>query len=166
MCTPIWRNNFIKSGSRPFIFESWTKKGVHSFADIFDDDGLLSFQNMCRKFDLPGSSFFHLRLRSALRAYGVPWGVNLDNHTVIDWLLQRESRGLVSFIYSQLTGCTHSNTTYRTIWERDFPSQTEIECDVVWDNIFQSSKNPSHQLIHFKMCHRTYWISIGDSLLD
>lgn len=54
--TPIWRNYNIKSGSRPFISEQWTQKGINNFADIFNE-GLLSFENMRRYFDLPGSSF-------------------------------------------------------------------------------------------------------------
>ena len=28
--------------------------------------------------------------------------------------------------------------------------------EVVWKNVFGSSKNPNHQLIHKKICHRTY----------
>ena len=31
-----------------------------------------------------------------------------------------------------------------------------IDWDTVWENVFQSSKNPNHQLIHYKICHRTY----------
>lgn len=48
--TPLWRNRNIKCGSEPFTSEQWSKQGIRTLADIWDDNGMLSFQNIVASF--------------------------------------------------------------------------------------------------------------------
>ena len=42
-------------------------------------------------------------------------------------------------------------------WTKDLASRNEdINWETVWENIFQASKNPNHQLTYSKMCQRAY----------
>lgn len=126
--------------------------------NIFESEGLISFQEMCDRFDLPRTSFFlYLQLRTALRAYGVPWGTELPVHPVVSWVVTPSTRGLVSAIYSQLQHLTQKDLPVIKTWAKDLAVEEEdIDWERVWENIFHSSKNPNHQLIHFKMCQRAY----------
>ena len=36
-----------------------------------------------------------------------------------------------------------------------------MDWEVAWRNIFKASKNPNHQLIHFKLSHRAYWTPLS-----
>ena len=50
------------------------------------------------------------------------------------------------------TGAGSSELPSYRPWKADIPLRTEV----VWKNVFGSSKNPNHQLIHYKICHTTY----------
>ena len=66
-------------------------------------------------------------------------------------------RKTVSFIYNNLMSYITTELPGYRSWEVDIPLGTEtINWEVVWNNVFESSKNPNHQLIHYKICHRTY----------
>ena len=46
-------------------------------------------------------------------------------------------------------------------WLRDFGQKDDdISWNNVWDNIFLASKNPNHQLNHFKVCHRLHYTPV------
>ncbi len=70
---PLWRGFDFVCGSRPFVQPSWSSLGVNACGDVYDDQGLCSFQALRANFFLPASAYFvFLRLRSALKACGVP----------------------------------------------------------------------------------------------
>ncbi len=72
--TPLWHNLNFVCGNRPFVQPSWSSLGVNKCGDMYDNQGLCSFQALRAKFCLPASAYFvFLQLRSALKAYGVPW---------------------------------------------------------------------------------------------
>uniref|UniRef100_A0A9J7ZM10 Reverse transcriptase n=1 Tax=Cyprinus carpio carpio TaxID=630221 RepID=A0A9J7ZM10_CYPCA len=102
--TPLWHNNRLCTGNKPFVFKTWSDAGVHTLNDIYCDNGLKSFQDLSAEFSLPGFSFFlYLRLRSALKAYGVPWATNVLSHPLWEWLnIDTPSSGLVSKIYNSI----------------------------------------------------------------
>ncbi|XP_047443790.1 uncharacterized protein LOC125009675 [Mugil cephalus] len=75
--SPIFNNKALLIGGRPVSAPQWELRGVHFLKYILFFllfYGLLSFSNIQSAFSLPLSSFFfYLQLRSALKAYGVPW---------------------------------------------------------------------------------------------
>ncbi len=66
--TPLWPNFNFVCGNRPFVQPSWSSLGVNTCSDIYDNQGLCSFQTLRTKFCLPASAYFvFLQLRSALK---------------------------------------------------------------------------------------------------
>ena len=53
--SPIWRNKEFIACEKPFISDSWSKKDIYSFKDIYNVNGLLCFQEICLCFNVPGS---------------------------------------------------------------------------------------------------------------
>ena len=102
--SPIFNNKALLIGGRPISAPPWEQGGVHYLKDIFNNYGLLSFSDIKNAFNLPGSSsFFHLQLRSALKAYGVPWQDRLPTHPVRRrFTLQTKTKGMVSKLYQFL----------------------------------------------------------------
>lgn len=158
--TPLWNNHGLTSGKKSFQCQSWTSRGIHTLGDLYGVNGLMSFQELCQLYDIPKSSFFlYLQLRSALRAYGVPWESNIQIHPIIKKLLISPFRGFVTFSYQWLSEANYSNIQIQTKWERDLAANC-LDWDAIWENVFSASKNPNHQLIQFKFCHRAYWTPI------
>ncbi len=42
--TPLWHNLNFVCGNRPFVQPSWSSLGVNTCSDIYDNQGLCSFQ--------------------------------------------------------------------------------------------------------------------------
>lgn len=63
----IFINSGLLIGNQPILFPGWSSKGVHTLGDVFDDNGLCLFQNLCDIVNLPGIAFyFYLQLRSSM----------------------------------------------------------------------------------------------------
>ncbi len=56
--TPLWHNFNFVCGNRPFVQPSWSSLGVNTCGDIYDNQGLCSFQTLRTKFCLPASAYF------------------------------------------------------------------------------------------------------------
>ncbi len=48
--TPLWHNFNFVCGNRPFVQPSWSSLGVNTCGDIYDNQGLCSFQTLRTKF--------------------------------------------------------------------------------------------------------------------
>ncbi len=79
-------------------------------------------------------------LRSAMKAYGVPCG----------------GGGLVCLVCSVLFKLRGRSKRLQGVTDRGR----------VWQNIFTSSKNHIHRLIHYHFCHRTYWTPLNPSVIN
>lgn len=126
---------------------------------MYDRNGLLSFQKLKERYSLPGFSWFlYLQLRSAIHAHGVPWDSPLPSHPLSTWIEPWSSNaGWVSNIYNHLAKKNAQTLRVTESWNRDLEGQGfELDWDNIWSNIFISSKNPAHQLIHYKFVHKCY----------
>ncbi len=65
-------------------------------------------------------------------------------------------RGIVSIIYKSLVVRQYSNIPTEGFWERELSDNTVIDWDNVWGNCFVTSKNPAHQMIHYKLIYKAY----------
>lgn len=78
--TPIFYNHCLKIRNLPISFPQWSGK-LYALGDVCNTSGLLTFQELQQKYNLPGTSFFlYLQLRTAMRTYGVPWNTPLSAH--------------------------------------------------------------------------------------
>ncbi len=132
--------------------------GVNTCGDIYDDQGLCSFQTLRAKFCLPASAYFvFLQLRSALKAYGVPWSSSISSHPMRDWIAPSACRPSVSLIYTKIIDCITKPLSIKTIWNRELSDlNLSVDWERVWSNLSLTSKNLAHRLIHFKVIHRAY----------
>ncbi len=114
--TPLWHNFNFVCGNRPFVQPSWSSLGVNTCGDIYDNQGLCSFQTFRTKFCLPASAYFvFLQLRSALKAYGVPWSSPISSHPMRDWIAPSAGRPSVSLIYNKIIDCITKPLSIKTI---------------------------------------------------
>ncbi len=157
--TPIFNNFSLLTGNRPFSFPHWKNRGLNVLKDLYSVNGLRAFNDLQAEFDLPGSSFFfYMQLRSAMRAYSVPWGATLPTHPLRKLLASvGPTRGMVSKLYKFISG-PNKPLPVEGIWNKDLNgvNDREICWDTVWKNLSGTSKNPNHQLIHYKYVHRMY----------
>ncbi len=118
-----------------------------------------NFFSLCyHKFCLPASAYFvFLQLRSALKAYGVPWSSSISSHPMRDWIAPFAGRPSVSLIYNKIIDCITKPLSIKTIWNREL---SDLNLSVDWEracsNLSLTSKNLAHRLIHFKVIHRAY----------
>ncbi len=118
--TPLWHNFNFVCGNRPFVQPSWSSLGVNTCGDIYDNKGLCSFQTLRTKFCLPTSAYFvFLQLRSALKAYGVPWASSISSHPMRDWIAPSAGRPSVSLKYNKIIDCITKPLSIKTIWNRE-----------------------------------------------
>ncbi len=93
--------------------------GVNTCGDIYDNQGLCSFQTLRTKFCLPASAYFvFLQLRSALKAYGVPWSSSISSHPMRDWIASSAGRPSVSLIYNKIIDCITKPLSNKTFFFR------------------------------------------------
>ncbi len=156
--TPLWHNFNFVCGNRPFVQPSWSSLGVNTCGDMYDNQGLCSFQALRAKFCLPASAYFvFLQLRSALKAYGVPWSSSISSHPMRDWIAPSAGRPSVSLIYNKIIDCITKPLSIKTIWNRELSDfNLSVDWERVWSNLSLTSKNLAHRLIHFKVIHRAY----------
>ncbi len=156
--TPLWHNFNFVCGNRPFVQPSWSFLGVNTCGDIYDNQGLCSFQTLRTKFCLPASAYFvFLQLRSALKAYGIPWSSPISSHPMWDWIASSAGRPSVSLIYNKIIDCITKPLSIKTIWNRELSDfNLSVDWERVWSNLSLTSKNLAHHLIHFKVIHRAY----------
>ncbi len=131
---------------------------VNTCGDIYDNQGLCSFKTLRTKFCLPASAYFvFLQLRSALKAYGVPWSSPISSHPMWDWIAPSAGRPSVSLIYNKIIDCITKPLSIKTIWNRELSDlNLSVDGERVWSNLSLTSKNLAHHLIHFKVIHRAY----------
>ncbi len=156
--TPLWHNFNFVCRNHPFVQPSWSSLGVNTCGDIYDNQGLCSFQTLRTKFCLPASAYFvFLQLRSALKAYGVPWTFPISSHPMRDWIAPSAGRPSVSLIYNKIIDCITKSLSIKTIWNRELSDlNLSVDWERVWSNLSLTSKNLAHRLIHFKVIHRAY----------
>lgn len=98
---PLFNNFDLTTGGAPFQFPKWANKNVNILTDVWEENGMRSFDRICFLYNVPRTSFFfYLRLRLAMRIYGVPWGETLATHPLHLLLDARgQTKGLTSKIH-------------------------------------------------------------------
>ncbi len=98
-----------------------------------------------------------------MRAYGVPWGTNISCLSLHKTLtIDASTKGIVSSLHLLFLEASYKTLPILDIWYRDlYGTDTEdsidnICWDSIWANLKLGSKNPNHQLIHYKMVHMMY----------
>lgn len=156
---PLFNNNGFLSGSTPFRSSQWAECNITTLGDLYDDKGLRTFQDLRSKYNIPASTFyFYLRIRSALKALGVPFNTKLPVHSIRNVIYFNDFiPSSASSIYSFLMKNLYKPLGVIAVWSKDLGCELEDTfSDHTWETITMSSKNPNHQMIHWKLAHRVY----------
>lgn len=116
------------------------------------------FKN-CRESTQSKNPFFlYLSLRSSIAAGGLPLNTMPLPHQLADLFFELPSNiRFVSFLYGKLCLSNLKCLKSTLKWEKDLHVLgLTPDWDTLCKNIFTSSKNLPHQLIHFKFAHRVY----------
>ncbi len=114
--TPLWHNFNFVCGNRPFVQPSWSSLGVNTCGDIYDNQGLCSFQTLRTKFCLPASAYLFSSItfcsQSVMAFLGLlPFPLILCG----DWIAPSAGRPSVSLIYNKTIDCITKPLSIKTI---------------------------------------------------
>lgn len=157
--SPIFNNDKLLIGGRPICFPDWERKNIRTLSDIYGEGGLLTFQDICKKYGTPRTSFFfYLQLRSSLEDTCVPLQGPLTPHPLHKLFRSAKSTtGFVSRLYWFLLQHSYRPLALDAIWRRDVSDlKPAFDWGKVWINVHLASRNPDHQQIHYNFVHRVY----------
>ncbi len=124
--TPLWHNFNFVCGNRPFVQPSWSSLGVNTCGDIYDNQGLCSFQTLITKFCLPASAYFVF----------LQWASSISSHPMRDWIAPSAGRPSVSLIYNKTIDCITKPLFIKTIWNRELSDlNLSVDWERVWSNL-------------------------------
>uniref|UniRef100_A0A3B1ICK8 Reverse transcriptase domain-containing protein n=1 Tax=Astyanax mexicanus TaxID=7994 RepID=A0A3B1ICK8_ASTMX len=156
--SPLFRNHNLLIGNAPFVCPQWESRGVSTLGDICDENGLRSFQDISEQFNLPRSTFFrYLQLKSALWPHRTSLNCVLKPHPMLEVIYPSSQSCSASNIYTFLIRASYKQLALAAIWAKDLDLEDpEFFENSAWEVISLSSKNPDHQIIHWKFLHRFY----------
>lgn len=155
---PLFRNHKLLIGNAPFHCPQWESRGVRTLGDVCDENGLRSFQDIREQFDLPASTFFrYLQLKSALWSHRTSLNCVLKPHPVLEVVYHSSQPCSASKIYTFLIKASYKQLGLSAVWSKDLVLEDQDFFEnSAWEIISLSSKNPNHQIIHWKFLHRFY----------
>ena len=149
--TPIFKNMLLRLERNPLVFPSWSSRGIHTFSDIFNSEGLRSFEDLKNTYVIPTTSFFfYLQLRAVIQAQGVPCRNALPVHPLFKCIINiPKCEGLVSHVYKKLRESSRSPMGVPTVWNVDLKNwQQPVYWKRVWENVSLSSRNYNYQMLN------------------
>uniref|UniRef100_A0A8C7XNT8 Reverse transcriptase domain-containing protein n=1 Tax=Oryzias sinensis TaxID=183150 RepID=A0A8C7XNT8_9TELE len=158
--SPISSNPFFQPALNDFGFKTWQRKGIVLFTDLFVDGSFMSFESICKNFDIPKSHFFrYLQVRSFAGKHFTTYPIQPLPSTLENCLQsQPTTRGQISQIYNQLHHIDPTSLSQlKHSWEQDLNSEIPEE---IWNTsitlIHSTSICIRHSLTQFKVFHRSY----------
>ncbi len=104
---------------------------------------------MKARFCLP-ACFVFLRLRSALRAFAVPWSSSVSSHPVRDWIAPSACRPSVSLICTRIVDCIAKPLSVEAIWSGELSDlDLSVDWERVWSDLSLTSRDLAHRLVRF-----------------
>ncbi|CAI5657319.1 unnamed protein product [Oreochromis niloticus] len=159
--SPVAANHLFVPSMADNAFHIWHRKGLKSFADLYEDRQFVSFSQISTKFGIAAAQFFRfLQVRHYVQSVTAEFPQMPPYNPVDDFLmLKPTSRGIISALYSLISNLQCSSiAAIKSKWEEDL---TFHITDELWDSILGQVHNISmcarHTLIQFKIVHRGHW---------
>lgn len=158
--TPIWGNEQFTPGKKDGGFRLWNIKGVQKMMDLYADGVLLSFDQLCQRYQIPKKHFFkYLQIKSYMSSkykqiMCIPPLSKLEELTLVN----SEEKGHVSRYYSMLVAySTESALDKLKAWKTDI--QEDID-ETDWNDACLKAQthtiNTRFKLLQYKWLMRTY----------
>lgn len=159
--TPFHANPLLPEALRDGVTQSWFRKGIQSFGDLYKDGELDSFRGLRDRYDLDGRHFFKfMQIRHYIQTEQGGRLLPITKQP-LDKMLhsKKEVKGLVSYAYSHISRLLGARVLpVRGKWEADLNYTFD---DDEWADLCEKalhfSFNTRHLLTQFKMMHRTYY---------
>lgn len=158
--TPIWGNNCFTPGRADGGFRMWFNRGIEKILDLFVEGNLMSYNQLCEKYDIPRKHFFkylqlkHFILSTHKQLLSLPPLTKIEEAT----LSHMDGKGQFSLFYELIL--THSKeSSFRKMeaWIIDIKEDIQ-EAD--WERAcFKAqtqSVNTKFKLLQYKWLMRTY----------
>ena len=157
---PIWRNHDFAPSTHS-NFKNWEQRGIKAIADLYEDNILLSFEQLQTKYGLPKTDFFrYLQVRNfVLSISSTNEGLIRENELHEILLKPPSSKGLTT----TLTEYFSTNEDYcpnhiKEKWEKELNIKIpDNKWETALKNISQCSVNSRLQLIQYKIIHRLHY---------
>lgn len=158
MFTPIINNPEFLPGSSDPRFQQWTSKNIKSLFDLFSNNILMSFEQLCNTYSLTKQDFFRFL---QVRHY-IIHNTTLINHPELSdieiMLFQQQNKMSLSSFYKVLVRLSTCDTQrVRSLWEKELSVTLDKE---TWDSVWSNTKNISictrTRAIQVKIIHRLH----------
>lgn len=157
--SPIWGNNYFIPGRSDGGFKMWFDKGVEKISDLYAEDTLMSYNQLCEKYDIPRKHFYKfLQLKhfvlSTHKQLSVPPLSKIEELT----LSHMNGRGHFSLFYElMLTHSKESSSKKLEAWRIDINEDIhETDWEVACYKAQTQSINTKFKLLQYKWLMRTY----------
>lgn len=158
--TPIYGNSNFTPGKADAGFKIWFNQGIKNVCDLYQNDSLMSFEQLKNKFDIPSKHFFKfLQIRHFIatrqnNSLKMPPLSSLEN-IIITHL---KGRGQVSVLYKLfMNNSGESSRSILQAWKNDL--QMDI-ADGEWSKCCSSAQtqtiNVHSKLLQYKWLTRQY----------
>lgn len=155
--TPIWGNNCFKPGRADGAFRMWFNKGVENISDLYVEGNLMSYNQLCEKYDIPRKNFFkYLQLKHFLLSMHkqlLSVSLKLSNG-----LSHMGGRGQFSLFYElMLTHSTESSSKKMEAWIIHIKEDVqEADREGACFKAQTQSVNTKFKLLQYKWLMRIY----------
>ncbi len=130
----------------------WSSLGVNTCGDMYDNQGLCSFQALRAKFCLPASAYFVFSFNYVLLSKRMAFLVFfhfLSSYAGLDCTICWSA--ICSLIYNKIIDCITKPLSIKTIWNRELSDlNLSVDWERVWSNLSLTSKNLAHLLFTSK----------------
>ena len=160
LLAPLSPNQHFNPSLESNTFQRWSGNGISRMRDLYIDGLFPTFDQLCKRFNLPPSHFFaYLQIRSYIQSNTVTFP-NTPEPMQLNVLfsVNPTTSGVISFIYNHLAAYAEITLDHiKNAWEEDLG--LELSTDQ-WKNaqrnVHTSSICARHGLIQLKVLHRAH----------
>lgn len=162
MClsSPIAFNHLFLPSMQDTSFNIWHGRGLKSFSDLFINNTFASFEQLSKKFNIPGSHFFrYLQIRHYMKESLLQFPQKPSDN-IINNIMSRNpaDKGTITSLLGLISKLDNSSISgILNAWEQDL-QMTIVMRDWarILKTIHSSSMCARHSLLQFKVVHRAH----------
>lgn len=158
--SPIWGNEYFIPAKNDMGFKLWLNKGIVRLMDLYEDNILMSFDNLVSKFNIPRKHFFkYLQLRSFIFSK-LKKSVQLPALSTLETFSTQEcfSKGRITQLYNILVQNHKENSeNKRREWMQDLNKDISLgEWGTICLKAQTQTINTRLRLLQYNWIMRTY----------
>ena len=158
--SPIWGNEHFSPATNDMGFKAWLSKGIVNLLDLYNDNTLMSFDELKARYDVPQKHFFkYLQLRSFILK-SLKNSVQQPPMSTLETFSTKTcfSKGLVTQLYNIMVENHKDNSeSKRQQWIGDLQEDILVEeWGIICSKVHTQTINTRLRLIQYNWIMRTY----------